>query len=188
MRGQSQVRTAVRSIAVTLLLAVPLCASDGNPAPHVHSLIKINDYLYRGAEPSPVGLQELGALGIKLVIDLRERGESTDFERRQVESLHMKYVNVPFRPFSAPTQEGMRAVLSLILDGGSDPIFIHCRRGKDRTGTVVACYRIQHDGWTNQRALSEAEEDGLSMAERGMRSYILHFTPLTLSGPSTAGR
>jgi tyrosine-protein phosphatase SIW14 len=188
MSVQHHRRVRCPGIALVLLLAVQLYAAADNPAPHIHNFIKVGDQLYRGAEPPPVGVQELGAMGIKLVIDLREPGQSTEFERCEVESLHMKYVNVPFRPFAAPTAEQMRSVLALILNHGSDPIFIHCRRGKDRTGTVVACYRIQHDHWSNQQALSEAKKYGLSAVERGMSSYILHFTPLTISGPLTADR
>jgi hypothetical protein len=41
---------------------------------------------------------------------------------------------------------------------------------------VIACYRIQHDGWGNDRALEEAKEYGMSFVERGMRSFILHFS------------
>ena len=38
------------------------------------------------------------------------------------------------------------------------PIFVHCRRGKDRTGTVIACYRIQHDGWANHAGATRGQQ------------------------------
>ena len=55
------------------------------------------------------------------------------------------------------------------------PVFVHCQYGCDRTGTIIACYRIQQDHWANFRALKEAEVYGLSPFEIGMRSYILQF-------------
>jgi tyrosine-protein phosphatase SIW14 len=139
----------------------------------------VNEHLFRGAQPSPAGLQELGALGIKRVVDLREPGPSTQFEEEQLKKLGIKYVNIPFRQFSAPTNDQIEAVLKLIGDG-EIPTFVHCRRGKDRTGTAIACYRVQHDGWDNQRALREAKSYGMSSFERGMQQYILHFMPTKL--------
>jgi protein tyrosine/serine phosphatase len=136
----------------------------------------VNEFLFRGAQPSPLGLQELGALGIKRVIDLREPGSATTFEEEQLKKLGIKYVNIPFPELSAPSDDQIQAVLKL-LTSGDVPTFIHCRRGKDRTGTVVACYRMQHDRWNKQRALREARSYGMSSFERGMQHYILHFTP-----------
>jgi len=51
-------------------------------------------------------------------------------------------------------------------------VFVHCKRGADRTGTIIGCYRIAHEGWTADRALSEAKQYGMSWLERGMREYI----------------
>jgi tyrosine-protein phosphatase SIW14 len=174
--------TSFRLGALFIWLGV-LCTAAELPVIHVRNFDRVNDHLYRGGVPTPVGLQEIGALGVKTVIDLREAGEGTEFEKEQVQKLGMRYINIPFRPFSAPTQEQIQRVLALLLHGGDDPIFLHCRRGKDRTGTVIACYRIQHDTWNNHQALSEAKQHGMSMTERGMQSYILHFSPLSLSLP-----
>lgn len=172
--------THLRQTCFPLVIAICLVhvsiAAEA-PAPHVRNFSKVNDHLYRGGEPSLVGLQELGAMGVKLVIDLREPGGSTEFEKQEAEKLKMKYVNVPLPPLSAPTKEELGQVLSLLLHDDSQTIFVHCRRGKDRTGTVVACYRIQHDRWKNEQALREARQHGMSMVERGMESYILHFQP-----------
>ncbi len=126
-------------------------------------------------------------MGVKMIIDLREAGEGTEFEKKEVEKLGMKYVNIPFPPFSAPTQAEMDHALSLLTDD-SQHIFVHCRRGKDRTGTVIACYRIQHDHWDNRRALQEAKKYGISIAEPGMRSYIVHFSPRTLSSSAQTSK
>lgn len=116
---------------------------------------------------------------ITTVVDLREPGKNSELERQTVEALGMKYVNIPMSAFSAPTNQELARALSLLVHD-SQPVFVHCWRGKDRTGTVVACYRIQHDGWDNRRALAEAKKYGMSMTERGMRHYILKFKPLAL--------
>lgn len=143
--------------------------------------------LWRGAEPSVDGLQELGARGVKLVIDLRESGQDTLREKQEVQQLGMSYVNLPFKALSAPTSEQVKTVLFLLMNRGNNVIFLHCRRGKDRTGTVIACYRIQHDGWKNAKALEEAREFGMSRAERGMRSFVLSFSPFPNAGSIPTG-
>jgi tyrosine-protein phosphatase SIW14 len=152
------------------------------PAVHVRNFGQVSSQIYRGGEPTQVGLQELAAMGVKVDIDLREPGSQTELEKQTAERLGMKYLNIPFKPFSAPTDADVQNVLSLLINGGTEPIFLHCRRGKDRTGTVIACYRVQHDGWDNQRALAEAKSYGMSSTERGMRSYVLKFQPMTLAG------
>ena len=151
-------------------------ASDAPTAPDIRNFHQVEEHLFRGAQPTALGLQQLGALGIKRVIDLRERGSATAFEQEQLKKLGITYINIPFKGFSAPSDNQIEAVLKLLANT-EIPTFIHCRRGKDRTGTVIACHRIQHDGWGNERALGEAKTYGISSFERAMQQYILHFTP-----------
>ena len=84
------------------------------------------------------------------------------------------YTNVPFRGLSRPTDEQVKQVLSLIetLPG---PVFIHCQHGCDRTGTIIACYRIKRDRWTLEKAMSEANRHGISIFERGMKRFVRDF-------------
>jgi protein tyrosine phosphatase (PTP) superfamily phosphohydrolase (DUF442 family) len=167
------------SLFLALLLSVGNALGDGPAAasaPNIGNFHQVSDRLFRGAQPSTIGLQELGALGVKRVIDLREPGPPTAFEEEQLKKLGLEYINIPFRQFSAPSDNQIQAVLKL-LTTGDKATFIHCRRGKDRTGTAIACYRVQHEGWQNDRALREAKMYGMSSLERGMQHYILHFVP-----------
>lgn len=178
----------VSGLLVLLVCLVPLTFGADNPAAeHVRNFGEVNDHLYRGGQPTQRALEELAALHVDLVIDLREPGNQTNVEQQMVEALKMKYLNIPFSAFGAPTKEQMQRVLWLLINGDSKRIFVHCWRGKDRTGTVIACYRIQHDGWDNRKALAEAHKYGMSFTERGMRSYILHFSPMSLSVLSPTG-
>jgi len=174
----------LQRLVFVLCLAELSLAGEVKPL-DVRNFAEVNDHLYRGGAPSNVGLEELVAMHVSMIIDLREPGEGTDFEKHAVKILGMKYVSIPLRPFSAPSQEQMDQVLSLLLHNDSERIFLHCRRGKDRTGTVIACYRMQHDGWDKRTALAEALKHGMSFTERGMRAFILDFTP---SGPSALAK
>jgi uncharacterized protein (TIGR01244 family) len=129
----------------------------------------------------------LAKLGVKTVIDLRPASEhSLSKEARIVEAAGMVYVSQPMAPLAAPTNEEIRKILSLLDSSAQWPVFIHCRRGADRTGTVIACYRIAHDQWANEEALREARTYGLSPLEIGMRHFIhsFHIDGVTSEGDS----
>jgi protein tyrosine/serine phosphatase len=175
----------VRAIALAVVALFVSSAAE-LPAVHVRNFDKVNDHVYRGGAPTAVGVQELGAMGVKTILDLREASEGTSSERELADKLKIKYINIPLGEFGAPSNANIQQILSL-LQSTPDILFVHCRRGKDRTGTVIACYRIQYDGWDNRRALDEAKQHGMSSFERAMQSYILHFTPLKLPAVPTIG-
>jgi tyrosine-protein phosphatase SIW14 len=115
---------------------------------------------------------------VKTVVDLRRDGEhSVKAEQQAVEAAGMHYVNVPLKGIVAPTDENISKALALLQSSDAGPVFLHCRQGVDRTGTVIACYRIAHDGWRNQVALDEAKSYGMHGVEVGMKRYVLRFSP-----------
>jgi len=97
----------------------------------------------------------------------------------------MRYIHVPMNGYHAPSNEEISGLLAT-LNRESGPIFIHCRRGADRTGTVVACYRIARQNWSNDKALDEAKRYGMSWTEWSMQNFVRHFLA-TNSGATFAG-
>jgi len=128
-------------------------------------------------------LETLAKLGIKMIVDLEPGKAHARRERSLAEALGMRYVNVPMNAMATPSNDQIAKALTALETTTEGPIFVHCRRGKDRTGTVVACYRIAHDRWPNQKALNEARSLGMSSLERGMQRFILEYQP-----PYTASR
>jgi hypothetical protein len=73
--------------------------------PAIPNTGRINDHLYRGAQPKSQGLAELQKLGITTVVDLRsEDPETIAWERKQAETLSMHFVNIPVSGWSSPNQ------------------------------------------------------------------------------------
>ena len=156
-----------------LVLPVLLTAAD---LPEIKNMQPVNDHIYRGAQPSSEGFKQLAKMGIKTVIDLREKRAQADREKQMVESLGMKYVGIPMS-MHAPTDDQIAKALSVLNSTESAPVFLHCLGGRDRTGAVIACYRVAHDGWDNHKALAEATVHGLSVFDVGMRRYIERYRP-----------
>jgi protein tyrosine/serine phosphatase len=71
-----------------------------------------------------------------------------------------------------PTPQQISRVMAVIDHQENWPVFVHCKRGADRTGTIVALYRISHDHWTADQAVFEAKRHGLSRFAFRMRDYI----------------
>jgi tyrosine-protein phosphatase SIW14 len=163
-----------------LSLAAAFSSGASLPLAGVENFYKVNDQVYRGAQPSAAGFASLAKLGVKTIIDLREIGEhSQTGEEGMVKELGMQYVSIPVKRMATPDNGVVSHILGLLNDSTSGPVFVHCKRGADRTGAIIACYRISHDFWEPKRALSEARNDGMSFFQHAMQKYVLHFEPAT---------
>lgn len=169
------------SVLFFTVSALPVLAET----PAIPNFHQVNEHIYRGGQPAPEAWQSLAKMGVKTVIDLRREDEhSTGEEAQAVAAAGIKYVNVPMKGVVAPTDEQIAKVLALLDSEG--PVFVHCRRGADRTGTVIACYRMTHDGWQQKQALQEAKSFGMSFTQVGLKHYISAFQPTRLSPVKSA--
>ncbi|HEY3137297.1 MAG TPA: tyrosine-protein phosphatase [Blastocatellia bacterium] len=164
-------RLSVLTCALALLASVSLAqqAESYKELPNFH---KVSDALYRGAQPLGGGVKKLAGLGIKTIINLRGEDDLARQEKKDAEAAGLHYFSVSMAGLSAPSDEQIARVMAIIDKPENQPVFIHCKRGSDRTGTIAAVYRISHDGWNPDRALAEAKTYGMSWTEFGMRGYI----------------
>src|SRR5262245_52996731 len=109
---------------------------------------KINDALFRGAQPRSEGLKRLKTLGVTTIVDLRgEDPEKISWERQQAEALGMRFVSIPVSGWSPPSNQQVALFLELFRNHPGERVFVHCRFGDDRTGVFVAAYRMAYQGW-----------------------------------------
>jgi protein tyrosine phosphatase len=79
-----------------------------------------------------------------------------------------------------PTTAEITKILGLLEDTTTGPVFVHCKRGADRTGAVIAAYHIDHDGWENGRALSDANAHSMAFFQLPRRDFIRNFRGRTV--------
>src|SRR3989338_10219871 len=124
---------------------------------------QVDPSLYRGAQPTPEGFRRLADLGVKTVVNLRAQGRVRRVQERQVvESLGMRWVSLPMRSYWRPTDAQVRAFLEVVSDPSRQPVFVHCQQGEDRTGSLVAVYRVARQGWTPEQAYPQALPPGFA--------------------------
>ena len=147
---------------------------------------RVNDYLYRGAQPHPAGIQELKKLGITTIVDLRgENPTQRDSERQQAESLGIRFVSIPVSGWDPPSNEQVAQFLSLFRNNPKEKVFVHCRFGDDRTGVFVATYRMAYEGWPTTQAMNEMYFFGFNgFWHPSMKSFIRDFPARLKSAPA----
>jgi protein tyrosine/serine phosphatase len=164
-------KPGVLACALALLASVSLAQQEPSykELPNFH---KVSDTLYRGAQPLGGGVKNLAALGIKTIINLRGEDDLARQEKKEAEAAGLHYFSISMAGLGAPSDGQVARVMAMIDKPENQPVFIHCKRGSDRTGTIAAVYRISHDGWNADRAIAEAKTYGMSWTEFGMRGYI----------------
>ncbi len=137
-----------------VMFAVAQAAQNGPSVKHhIKNFGCVNEKLYRGAQPQKCDYAELAAMGIKTVIDLQREGEAS--EQKLVEAAGMKFYRIPMSDKDAPAPAQVEEFLKIVNDPANQPVFIHCRGGRHRTGAMTAIYRMTHDGWSADQAFNE---------------------------------
>jgi len=159
---------------IGLLLSITYCVCSQpvtRPVEGIPNYDRVNDGLCRGAQPDALGMQSLQRLGVKTIVNLRKTNDVWAPEEAQARAAGMTYTNVPMSGTRRPTDQQVAKVLS-IIETFPGPVFIHCKHGADRTGTIIACYRLKHDQWSSKAALLEARQHGMSGWVFGMKRYV----------------
>jgi len=120
---------------------------------------EVTPLLYRGAQPSRDGFKALAAMGVDIVVDGRLSGQ--DSERKVVTALGMRYVSIPWHCLF-PKDKTFAKFLVLLRDNPKKKIFVHCRYGDDRTGMMIAAYRMGVENWSAQEAWDEMQQFGFN--------------------------
>lgn len=121
----------------------------------VPNLFRVNDRLYRSAQPSALGMRNLKALGIETVINLR----SFHSDRDEIGSTGLGYEHIYMKAWHPERKEVIR-FLQLVTNERRTPVLVHCEHGADRTGTMCALYRIAVEDWSPEEAIREMTTGG----------------------------
>jgi len=160
-------RFSMLMIVLGAILWLPIVGRTDEPAsrpanwaakldrPGLPNLHKVNDGLYRGAQPTAEGIKELEKLGVKTIVCLRADHSDKDILGKS----KIAYEHIPMKTWDIDKEDVVR-FLQIVTDKNRQPVFVHCQHGSDRTGTVCAAYRVVVDGWTKQQAIDEMKNGG----------------------------
>ncbi|MBC7541689.1 MAG: dual specificity protein phosphatase family protein [Candidatus Sericytochromatia bacterium] len=152
------------------------------PAMDVQNFNKVHEWLYRGGYPDENALKVAVQLGIKTVISLQGKAPFEAVmvaqEKANAAKLGITWINVPL-PFKVePPKAMIDQVLNTLANKQSQPCYLHCYHGRDRTGTLAAVYRIKYDGLTNDQAFTEMKGFGFDPQKYPeFASYVQHYRP-----------
>ena len=132
--------------------------------PVINSSLKnwyqVDDKVFRSEQPNKREMQELEAFGIRTVLNLR-RLHSDDGEAKNT-SLELKRVKMSAGKITvAQVTEALK-----ILRDAEGSVLVHCAFGSDRTGAVIAAYRIVVHGWSKAEAIDELLHGGYGFHRR----------------------
>jgi protein tyrosine/serine phosphatase len=123
----------------------------------VPNLNQVAPNLYRSAQPTAAGFKAAeDKLKLQTVISLRNFHSDADL----VKGTKIELQSVPMNAWHVMNEEVISALKLIKAAQAKGPVLLHCQHGADRTGVVVAMYRIVYQGWSKEQALDEMENGG----------------------------
>ena len=153
---------------VTILgLALSFCTEARALPENFHP---ITDILARGARPELNDLTQLKARGFQTIISIENDPDAVPLEAGFARNLNLVFVNIPMSSRVRPTDAAINRVLKTMVQKQLESTeaaktFIHCHHGEDRTGLVVALFRVEVQHWTPKAAFDE-------MIKYGFKVYV----------------
>jgi protein tyrosine/serine phosphatase len=120
----------------------------------VENLWQITERFYRSGQPTAEGFRALEDFGIRTVISMRQTVNDVPLAA----GTGLALVRIPMKSRHVAEHRGdkiVRTMRVLRKSMAQGPVLLHCRHGSDRTGVIVALWRILYEGWSRQAALDE---------------------------------
>jgi protein tyrosine phosphatase (PTP) superfamily phosphohydrolase (DUF442 family) len=142
--------------------------------------------LYRGGQPSADGVAWLKSIGVKTVLNLRHYHGDT--EKKNVESAGLRYERIAIESSDKPKPDQVKRFLAIVRDPALRPLYVHCQHGVDRTGALMAVYRMEDEGWSNIEAYAEMEYFDAHLIWQDLRNFVKSYRPKLPALPAALKR
>ena len=149
-------------LSFLLIIFFPSIAQDAEKiqSNEFQNLYRVSDEMYRSEQPSKEGFKVIDSIGIRTVLNLRNR--VSDKYRARKSSVTLKRVKINSWQMS---YQDIVDALEVIRDS-EEPVLVHCLHGSDRTGAIVAAYRMVFQDWTKEAAINEFLEEKYGYHEK----------------------
>lgn len=148
---------------------VPVKASPGDPSGNFH---EVSPGLYRGGRPDQVGVERLREMGVRTIVNLENDAQVVTQERGWAESVGIAFVHAPMDGMRRPDDGQVNAVMTHLADPAQGPFFVHCLKGMDRTGAIVAVHRVANERWLPADAYDEMKAMGFNGLLFKLKDYV----------------
>lgn len=157
---------AIRPLSFSILIlfgcAGPKMVADVRPTDWsqkieldgLSNIYKVDEHVYRSEQPHSDEMMLLNEYGIKSVLNLRR----VHNDNREAKGTNLTLHHVPINTWRMSYEDLVKSLV--ILQSSEKPVLVHCIHGSDRTGCVIAAYRMIHYGWTKEEAIKELVEGG----------------------------
>lgn len=123
------------------------------------------DGLYRGGRISSLQVKQLAeTYKVKTIISLETYWSAPGVKHDEIDTaaeLGIKFIHIPMQPMGDVHADLVWKAVEL-LRNEARPIYLHCYRGSERTGLVIAAYRMKYENWTYGQATDEMDKYGFS--------------------------
>jgi tyrosine-protein phosphatase SIW14 len=127
---------------------------------NIRNFHQVTPFLYRGGQPGADGIAELAQCGFKTVVSFRWGKKTIAAEKAAVEAAGMTFISIPMYYWNLPEINSIEQFLTIIEDAANCPVFAHCFHGADRTGLVMAMFRVTQQNWHADEAYREMKRLG----------------------------
>ena len=125
----------------------------------INNFYKVTDEIYRSAQPSEEAAAALKAMGIKSIMNLRHYHKDSEVFTKNGIILYSYKMDA-----GSASVKDLIEVLK-IIQAAPKPMLVHCHYGSDRTGFIIAGYRIVMMGWPVEKAIEEMRKGGFGYHE-----------------------
>ncbi|QNK77942.1 dual specificity protein phosphatase family protein [Winogradskyella sp. PAMC22761] len=122
---------------------------------HFNNLYQVNSILYRSEQPSKKGFKDIDSIGVKTVLNLRRRWNN----KKKSKDFNFNLVHQPIKTKQLNEDDILNALN--VIQNSEQPVLVHCWHGSDRTGTIIAAYRMVIENWSKELAIEEFKNENL---------------------------
>ncbi|OOF46387.1 protein-tyrosine-phosphatase [Rodentibacter trehalosifermentans] len=160
--------TVKQSVIALAMLTLISCATPMPSEPSTNTahwakeisrqenLYQVDDNFYRSEQLDRQAEPLLDKLNIKTIVNLRFFDRNDDKQAFDHKNLHL--INTPLLTWAITPEEVADILWKIRQNQKNGAVLVHCYHGADRTGLIVAMYRVVYQNWDLSEAKREMQQ------------------------------